>query len=121
MDVVQATVYKAPITDLESKIRFASYMNVQCVSEFGYPLQGDIFLNGTIYRFKDGLLDGGYREAIACEDGHLEYWTKGKPHKSSGYALITDYGKWVEEWKNGNLKMIIPQYGFNSIKEESNE
>lgn len=101
-----------PLSQIESKIRFASMMGVQCISEFGFPIQGDIFHQGTIYRFKDGLLDGGWQEAIACEYGHIEYWSKGKPHKNTGYAVITDYGRWVEEWKQGVLKVILPRYSF---------
>jgi hypothetical protein len=102
-----------PSSNLESKIRFASLMGVQCISHFGFPVQGDVFKDGVIYRFKNGLLDGGIQEAISCADGHIEYWTKGQPDRNYGYAVISDYGRWVEEWKKGKLLVILPRVSFS--------
>ena len=39
---------------------------------------------------------------IECDDAHLEFYKDGQLHREDGPAVISDYGKVKEYWKNGH-------------------
>jgi len=53
--------------------------------ENGRLKDGDIFKNGTVLRFNEGMLDGIDEPAVEFP-GHIEYWKKGHPVR-----IVTDY------------------------------
>ena len=87
----------------ETAARFTHLVDQQATDEHGRPLVNDTFDKDTraILRFKNGYLDGGTLPAVECEDAHMEFYKGGRLHRDSGPAVISDYGKVKEFWKNG--------------------
>ena len=84
--------------------RFTHLAGQQLTDEHGKPLLNDTIEKdtGAILRFKNGFLDGGRLPAIECDDAHLEFYKDGQLHREDGPAVISDYGKVKEYWKNGH-------------------
>ena len=61
-----------------------------------------IVTRGRYCDFKNGFLDGGQLPAIECDDAHMEFYKEGQLHREDGPAVISDYGKVKEYWKNGH-------------------
>lgn len=75
------------------------------VDEKGNPMQGERTMSdGSIMRFKDGLIHGGEFPAIEYENGGTEYWVNGFPHGKP--AIITNFGTRSEFWEHGQLLKI---------------
>ena len=92
----------------DTQARFLDYTDkVIRDSDTKELLQGDVFRDGTVFRFKDGKLHGEGEPAIECEEGHVEFWRNGKLHKEKGSAVccqIEENGKAIiheEIWLNG--------------------
>lgn len=84
---------------MDEKTSHARYEKMQGKTfrnEDGSLMEGDIFKNGVIMRFHNGLLDGQGESAIDCEDGHIEFW-------ENGYIKIVGNirGGYKEFWKDG--------------------
>lgn len=82
-----------------SKARYLEYTDeVVLNEETDKPIDEDVYINGTIMRFKDGKLHGDGGDAAICtEDGHLEFWQHGRLHREHGPAVCS-----VTEDENGN-------------------
>ena len=87
----------------DTAARFTHLAGQHLTDEQGNPLVNDTLDadTGAILRFKNGLLDGGHLPAIECDDAHLEFYKDGQLHREGGPAVISDYGKIKEYWKNG--------------------
>lgn len=87
----------------ETTARFTHLVDLQATDEQGHPLINDTIDKdtGAILRFKNGYLDGGNLPAVECEDAHMEFYKSGRLHRESGPAVISDYGRVKEFWKNG--------------------
>lgn len=76
------------------------------------PCNGTYETNGTIVRFKNGLLHGGKNEehfdlpAYQTEEGHIEFFENGLLHRENAPAVISDWGDWEEYWNHGELILI---------------
>lgn len=85
------------------------------------PCDGEYNIDGTIIRFKDGLLHGGKTPdgldvpAYETETGHTEFFENGLLHRDGYPAVISDWGNWEEWWSHGNLIFIRAR---GSIKSE---
>lgn len=91
---------------MKTKARFLQYTDKICRDENGNLLDGDILLEDKIMRFNSGLLHGDGEPAIACNDGHMEYWSNGKINRKGKPAILTiredENGIVYEEyWENG--------------------
>ena len=88
---------------LNTVARFTHLAGQQLTDERGKPLINDTIEKdtGAILRFKNGFLDGGRLPAVECDDAHLEFYKDGQLHRDDGPAVISDYGKVKEYWKNG--------------------
>ncbi len=84
--------------------RFAHLAGQQLTDEQGQSLVNDTIDKdtGAILRFKNGYLDGGNLPAVECADSHMEFYKNGKLHREEGPAVVSDYGKVKEFWKNGH-------------------
>lgn len=87
----------------DTAARFTHLVGQQLTDDHGKPLVNDTLDadTGAILRFKNGFLDGGHLPAIECDDAHLEFYKHGQLHRDGGPAVISDYGKVKEYWKNG--------------------
>lgn len=91
---------------MNTKARFLEYTDKICRDSQGIILDGDELLENQIMRFSNGLLHAEDEPAIACSDGHLEWWQNGRLHREDGPAVQTIredengevYGEW---WQNG--------------------
>ena len=83
--------------------RFTHLAGQQLTDEHGKPFINDTIDSdtGAILRFKNGYLDGGKLPAIECDDAHMEFYKDGQLHREGGPAVVSDYGKVKEYWKNG--------------------
>ena len=86
---------------VRTEARYVDYQGQIFLDRDGNPAKGDSQIGDTIFRFKDGYLDGSGEPAIETTDGHLEFWHKGYLHKDDGPAIISGYGKVCEYWKGG--------------------
>ena len=57
--------------------------------------------SGAILRLRNGYLDGGNLPAVECDDSHMEFYKDGQLHREDGPAVVSNYGKVKEFWKNG--------------------
>ena len=88
---------------MDSVSRFLKFNNKLINDDSGNPLQGDVFKENVILRFKDGKLHGSNEPAVECLDNHHEYWVDGVLTREDGPAVISDYGDIREYWDNGKL------------------
>lgn len=108
-----------------SSARCVRYMGIVIAKSDGNVLQGEVKLkDGTIARFKDGLLDGNvYSEdgsiieskpALEYEFGGVEFCKKGV---LDGFpAVIQNYGYLEEDWKEGELQKIRTEVEIEEIE-----
>ena len=88
-----------------SKSRCLKFMGQLIFDEKGRPMEGERKMSdGSLMRFKGGLIHGGNFPAIEYENGGTEYWQNGFPHGNP--AVITDYGARTETWEKGQLLKI---------------
>lgn len=88
-----------------SKSRCLKFMGQMIYDEFGNPMNGERTMSdGSLMRFKNGLIHGGEFPAIEYENGGTEYWVNGFPHGNP--AVITDFGSRSETWIHGQLIKI---------------
>ena len=87
----------------ETVARFTHLAGQQLTDEHGEPLVNDTIDKGTgaILRFRNGFLDGGNLPAVECDDFHMEFYKDGQLHREGGPAVVSNYGKVKEFWKNG--------------------
>ena len=87
----------------DTAARFTHLAGQQLTDEHGKPFINDTIDSdtGAILRFKNGFLDGGRLPAIECDDAHMEFYKDGQLHREGGPAVVSDYGKIKEYWKNG--------------------
>lgn len=52
-------------------------------------LQGDVYIEGAILRFRNGMLHSDGEPAVETDEGHIEYWKNGKLHRDGGPAVCT--------------------------------
>jgi len=75
---------KQAIKDIKEVTKFPQYIGKE-FRENDRLKEGDVFKNGFILRFCNGLLDGQEEPAIETA-GHIEYWKAGHPVR-----IVTDY------------------------------
>lgn len=81
------------------------------------PMQGEqVMSDGSIVRFKNGLIDGGELPAIETADGNVEYWHKGHPDGQP--AILSDFGTREEDWANGKLIAIRSDFEIKPVTEK---
>ncbi len=87
----------------ETAARFTHLAGHQVTDERGLPLINDTIdkETGAVLRFRNGYLDGGSLPAVECPDAHMEFYKNGRLHRDSGPAVLSNYGKVKEFWKNG--------------------
>ena len=83
---------------MEKEDEFLKYSGKEFRNDGGELMEGDIFKNGIIMRFHNGLLDGQGEPAIETNHGHIEYWEKGQRTR-----VVTDYFNTEEIWENGKM------------------
>lgn len=105
---------------IESKSLYLEQNNSNKIhlDDFGLPMNGIRVdanawdnKNVVILRFRNGLLDGDIfingqfvrtNPAVETQDGHIEYWRKGKLHRDEGLPAVISSGlKHKEFWVNG--------------------
>ena len=88
----------------ETAARFMHLAAQLLTDEHGQPLVNDTIdkETGAILRFKNGYLDGGNLPAVECDDSHMEFYKNGQLHREEGPAVVSNYGKVKEFWKNGH-------------------
>ncbi len=110
--------YTKQTSDIKYSVsRCLKYMGVVILDENQKPMNGErVMTDGSLMRFKDGLIDGGNFPAIEYENGGTEYWEKGFPH---GFpAVITDFGMRCEFWDHGKLVKIESEMEITDINVE---
>ena len=87
----------------ETVARFTHLAGELLTDEHGQPLVNDTIDKdtGAILRFRNGYLDGGNLPAVECDDSHMEFYKDGQLHREGGPAVVSNYGKVKEFWKNG--------------------
>ena len=87
----------------ETVARFTHLAGELLTDEHGQPLVNDTIDKdtGAILRFRNGYLDGGNLPAVECDDSHMEFYKDGQLHREGGPAVVSNYGKIKEFWKNG--------------------
>ena len=90
-------------TKSETVARFTHLAGQQLTDEHGELLVNDTIDkdSGAILRFRNGYLDGGNLPAVECDDSHMEFYKDGQLHREDGPAVVSNYGKVKEFWKNG--------------------
>lgn len=111
-----------------SSSRAKEYIGVLVLDKDNMPLNGEVTLSdGTIARFRDGLLDGNIYSkdgaiskrfpALEYDNAGTEYWTDGAPEgwQADEPAVIQNWGTLMEYWKNGNIMCIKNEVQLEEI------
>jgi hypothetical protein len=94
----------------DTAARFTHLAGQLLTDEHGQPLVNDIIEKdtGAILRFRNGYLDGGELPAVECDDSHMEFYKNGQLHREAGPAVLSNYGKLKEYWRNGR-RVSLPR------------
>lgn len=111
-------IYTKQTSDITfSQSRCLKFMGQIIYDEYGKPMNGERRMSdGSLMRFKEGLIHGGEFPAIEYENGGTEYWQNGFPHGNP--AVITNFGTRTETWNHGQLIKIDSELEIIEINAE---